>query len=148
MFHFVSYVPHNGQLYELDGLQKGPIGLGAVTEDNWLKKAKEEIQKRIEKYSAKEIRFNLLAIIDDKKIKAEKEAARLTSLKNMMKSRLDSGKAGQDLTADELNKLDANIKDEAMALGSLDAEELGDALANNTELISAQQAIVAQEAEQ
>jgi len=56
----------------LDGLQAGPISFGEVTEDNWLIKAKEEIQKRIEKYSATEIRFNLLAVIDDKKAKAEK----------------------------------------------------------------------------
>lgn len=77
VYHFVSYVPHNGQLYELDGLQPGPISFGQVTEENWLSKAKEEIQKRIEKYSATEIRFNLLAVIDDKKIKAEKELATL-----------------------------------------------------------------------
>lgn len=77
VYHFVSYVPHNGQLYELDGLQNGPISFGEVTEENWLVKAKEEIQKRIEKYASSEIRFNLLAVIDDKKVKAEKELAAL-----------------------------------------------------------------------
>ena len=77
VYHFVSYVPHNGQLYELDGLQPGPISFGEVTPENWLAKAKEEIQKRIDKYASSEIRFNLLAVIDDKKIKAEKELAAL-----------------------------------------------------------------------
>lgn len=64
-------------MYELDGLQPGPISFGEVTPENWLTKAKEEIQKRIDKYASSEIRFNLLAVIDDKKIKAEKELAAL-----------------------------------------------------------------------
>lgn len=70
VFHFISYVPYKGVLYELDGCQPGPISFGECNDDNWLSKARVEIQKRIEKYSQSEIRFNLLAIIDDKKEKA------------------------------------------------------------------------------
>ncbi len=40
-FHFISYVPHNNILYELDGLQNGPICFGACTDENWLSIARE-----------------------------------------------------------------------------------------------------------
>lgn len=43
VFHFISFVPFNGQLYELDGLQAGPISFGECTEENWLEKAREQI---------------------------------------------------------------------------------------------------------
>lgn len=41
VFHFVGYVPHEGTLYELDGLQKGPISFGACTDENWLSLARD-----------------------------------------------------------------------------------------------------------
>lgn len=43
-FHFISYLPVNGRLYELDGLQKGPICFGDCSEETWLPLAREQIQ--------------------------------------------------------------------------------------------------------
>lgn len=63
-FHFISYVPFRGRLYELDGLRKGPIDHGEIS-DNWLAVAREKIQERMNKYAESEIRFNLLALIED-----------------------------------------------------------------------------------
>jgi len=65
VFHFIGYVPYEGQLYELDGLQAGPISFGECTDENWLQKARDQIQTRIQKYAQTEIRFNLLAICQD-----------------------------------------------------------------------------------
>ena len=39
LFHFVAYVPVNGALYELDGLQRGPIAHGACDQTDWLARA-------------------------------------------------------------------------------------------------------------
>uniref|UniRef100_A0A8C3TMJ7 Ubiquitin carboxyl-terminal hydrolase n=1 Tax=Catharus ustulatus TaxID=91951 RepID=A0A8C3TMJ7_CATUS len=41
-FHFVSYVPVNGRLYELDGLREGPIDLGACHQDDWISAVRPE----------------------------------------------------------------------------------------------------------
>jgi ubiquitin carboxyl-terminal hydrolase L5 len=63
----VSYINFKGELLELDGLQPGPISYGPVTEENWLERAREEIQGRIQRYEASELRFTLLAITGDKR---------------------------------------------------------------------------------
>ncbi|KFP08118.1 UCHL5 hydrolase, partial [Oreotrochilus melanogaster] len=49
-FHFVSYVPVNGRLYELDGLREGPIDLGACNQDDWISAVRPVIEKRIQNH--------------------------------------------------------------------------------------------------
>ncbi|RKP11556.1 ubiquitin carboxyl-terminal hydrolase isozyme L5 [Piptocephalis cylindrospora] len=61
-FHFVSFVPIHGALYELDGLAQGPIHHGACSDEDWLGKAREVIQKRMQAFPSSEIRFNLMAV--------------------------------------------------------------------------------------
>ncbi|XP_061095109.1 ubiquitin carboxyl-terminal hydrolase isozyme L5 isoform X2 [Conger conger] len=76
-FHFVSYVPVNGRLYELDGLREGPIDLGVCNQDDWISAVRPVIEKRIQKYSEGEIRFNLMAIVSDRKMIYERKIAQL-----------------------------------------------------------------------
>jgi len=72
VFHFIAYIPHtDNNVYELDGLQEGPICHGAY-KDNWLHVARDAIQKRIERYAANEIKFNLMAVVQDKRIDLNK----------------------------------------------------------------------------
>jgi len=81
VFHFVAYVPHkNGTVYELDGLQPGPIPVGTYEPTSsstststsssdfpWLSVARSAIQQRIEKYVSSEIKFNLMALTADRR---------------------------------------------------------------------------------
>lgn len=84
VYHFVAYIPHaDGKVYELDGLQEGPIVVGSYAtnddDDNgndssnddkakktrWLAVAREAIQQRMQ---GDAIKFNLMAVMKDKRL--------------------------------------------------------------------------------
>ena len=66
-FHFISYLPFEGAIYELDGLKPGPFKLTEYSsEGSWINAVQPFIQERIERYAGKEIRFNLLAVTKTK----------------------------------------------------------------------------------
>ena len=67
---FKSYTSVNNKLYELDGLQPAPISHGDCTADEFPDKVIPVLQRRIGRYPATEIRFNLLACVQDLRIRA------------------------------------------------------------------------------
>mmetsp|Transcript_49403 Transcript_49403/g.96589 ORF Transcript_49403/g.96589 Transcript_49403/m.96589 type:complete len:385 (-) Transcript_49403:109-1263(-) len=93
VFHFVAYVPYppprsasvaegGGEVevlatecYELDGLQPGPVRVtckgggdeGSPALPSWLRTARSAIQTRIAKYPPGEVKFNLMAVVSDRR---------------------------------------------------------------------------------
>lgn len=61
-YHYVSYLPILGHLWELDGLKRGPLKLGPCTKEDWLKLASETLKQRIEQYANSEFMFSLMAL--------------------------------------------------------------------------------------
>lgn len=65
-YHFITYIPIEGELYELDGLKRTPVSHGSLPKDApWTDAAKAVIERRIASYGGSEINFNLMAICAD-----------------------------------------------------------------------------------
>lgn len=78
VFHFISYIPFEGRLYELDGLREGPVDLGVIPDGtDWIQTARPMIEKRMQQYSEDEIQFNLMAVVGDKMPMYKKKLAEL-----------------------------------------------------------------------
>lgn len=70
-FHFVSFVPIGGRLFELDGLKPFPIDHGPWSEESeWTDKFRSVMTDRLgitaDEYN--EIRFNLMAVVPDHRL--------------------------------------------------------------------------------
>lgn len=70
VYHFIAFTPIKGTLYELDGLQPAPISHGPCSPQSFPNAIIPVLQRRIARYPAHEIRFNLLAMVKDLRIKA------------------------------------------------------------------------------
>ncbi len=74
VFHFVSYVPVGGRLYELDGMREGPLDHGAAEAGpKWLEAARPIIEARMARFQAGEIHFNLMAVVEDRVQRLKKQ---------------------------------------------------------------------------
>lgn len=72
VFHFVAYLPYQSKVYELDGLQSGPILIGEVQENEaWYSVARNAIQQRMD--ASPEIKFNLMGVVGDRRVILEEQ---------------------------------------------------------------------------
>ena len=119
VFHFVSYIHFKNAIYEIDGLQQGPILIeDNVKNEEWIKKVKPSIQNRISLYSQSEIKFNLLALVPDKLEKAKKVEEDLNKRKKYVEGLINGTQkpSSDDKDMEEYNKmnkeqLESTLKD-------------------------------------
>lgn len=78
-YHFIAYIPHQGHVYEIDGLRAGPILLGDIEsgDGNWLAVAKPAIEARMRRYSAAETHFALMSVGSKRSTVLEREISSL-----------------------------------------------------------------------
>jgi len=168
-FHFVAYVPKNGALYELDGLQEGPIRLCGVTEPApgasgsaaeassssaggagggpvWLAAARRAVQERISRYSSTgELRFTLLSVRDSRLAEARRTLTR-ASMRLMVTGQVLEQGGGATARAGALEAVSPRVVGEGWApaatKGALEAEleELNELVAARQEDFKALQA--------
>jgi len=109
-YHFVAYIPHKGKIYELDGLQEGPIECAeydAKTENSWHDACQKVLRERMEAYTKSgqsEIRFNLLKVVKNR------QAVYVPKLKELQK-RISSTGDNPEILA-EIENLELKIAEE------------------------------------
>lgn len=108
-FHFVSFVPINGHLFELDGLKPFPMNHGPWKEnEDWTSKFRCTMAERLGISSGEQdIRFNLMAVVPDRRIGITHKLKMLRTNKAIVTSALEkilSTKASHESNASELSK--------------------------------------------
>ena len=107
VFHFVAYLHFKNSIYEIDGLQNGPILIeNNVKNEEWIKKVKPSILNRINLYAKNEIKFNLLALVPDKLEKAKKLDQDLKKRKEYIEGLINkTGQISNEKDFEEYNKM-------------------------------------------
>ncbi|GMH40521.1 hypothetical protein BSKO_08425 [Bryopsis sp. KO-2023] len=108
VYHFISYLPVDGVLYELDGLKEGPIRLSECAEENWLGLAAPVIRDRIEQYAKNEIRFNLMAVIRNRKEVLEGQLKDQEALRERLSSSVSAEPGSMEVDSGD-SELDARL---------------------------------------
>lgn len=77
-FHFIAYMPIQGHVWKLDGLDSFPQDVGAIDEaagGDWINIAQPALQTRMAMYEGADIDFNLMAVVHDPVLKDRAELA-------------------------------------------------------------------------
>ncbi|KAF8152298.1 hypothetical protein B0H34DRAFT_800760 [Crassisporium funariophilum] len=120
-YHFIGYVPAHGKVWELDGLKSGPLEVGELpaastsssadvspsrnSNRGWMDIVRPALRMKMEKYGGSgsdesNIRFSLLAIVDDLFKKVSDELELLKREKKALEGRMNQECNGWQTTVD------------------------------------------------
>ena len=93
-FHFIGYVPVHGKVWELDGLRNaGPLEIGEFSSDDphadWMNIVRPALKRRMQQLGTDNIRYNLLALVEDRYENASDELESLKRKKLALERRLN-----------------------------------------------------------
>lgn len=91
-FHFIAYMPIQGHVWKLDGLDSFPQDMGmfdAAAGGDWMNIAQPAVQTRMMMYEGADIEFNLMAVVHDPIVKDRVELAGNVKEIQAIEKRLD-----------------------------------------------------------
>lgn len=62
-FHFIAFVPIDGQIWKLDGLERQPQKVCSIVNDDWICQTKPQIEARMAEYEEGQIEFSILSLV-------------------------------------------------------------------------------------
>ena len=62
-FHFIAFVPIDGQIWKLDGLERQPQKVCSIDDDDWICQIKPQIEARMAEYEEGQIEFSILSLV-------------------------------------------------------------------------------------
>ena len=107
-YHFIGYVPFRGKVWELDGLKSGPVEVGELPTSsspsgsdtaahrNWMNVVRPVLRMKMRQHGGGDdetgsIRFNLLAIAEDKFCVFSDKLELLKRERNALERKLNNG---------------------------------------------------------
>lgn len=62
-FHFIAFVPIDGQIWKLDGLERQPQKICDICNEDWIYQTKPQIEARMAEYEEGQIEFSVLSLV-------------------------------------------------------------------------------------
>ncbi|KAF5331816.1 hypothetical protein D9611_008902 [Ephemerocybe angulata] len=107
-FHFIAYIPAHGKVWELDGFKSGPLEVGELPSSPdgdtdslewrkaWIDVVRPALRMKMERYGGSgddgsDIRFNLLALVEDNYLKAADQYEFLKRERISLEKRMPEG---------------------------------------------------------
>lgn len=128
IYNFITFFHFKNAIYEIDGLQEGPILIeNNVDFNDWTKKIKDTLIQRISIYSNNEKQFYLMALIPDKLDQLTNQKDLLISKKNYIEKKIEGNNdikiENELISLDELNGMNKEQLEEKLKNIELEINE-------------------------